>query len=252
VMIFVSMGMIYSTQQRSVWLGFGFGLTLLAIVESRMRRTAVVILGITCLGFFGGVASKFNVMEGTLFSQRQDTVEYRWVNYATLLEMSKANPVFGIGWGNWMSEWPKYIGEVPGIDAGRWADELTDGNHNTFLGLLSEVGLVGMVPYLLIFYSMYRIGLRVFLRGHGLDREFALIFLIVASSYIIDSNFHDSRSTSFSNTVLFLLFGTVAGIRVKEHSQSTARSRALGVSQSEGNGGSLQIIPRPRSLASEQ
>jgi len=161
---------------------------------------------------FGGVASKFNVMEGTLFSQRQDTVEYRWVNYATLLEMSKANPVFGIGWGNWMSEWPKYIGEVPGIDAGRWADELTDGNHNTFLGLFAEVGLVGLIPYLMIFYYMFLVGVRVYANGKGFERDFSLVFLLVMATYLFGANFSDYRSGPFFNTTLFLIFGCVAAM----------------------------------------
>src|SRR2546425_6741983 len=131
VMTFVTAGVIYTTNQRSVWLCFAFCLMLLAVVKSRMRRIAVVIAYVTCLGFFGGVASKFSITEETLFSKRQDTVDYRLVNYLTLLEMSKANPIFGVGWGNFKTEWPKYVQRVPGIDIG---PGLTDGNHNLFLG----------------------------------------------------------------------------------------------------------------------
>ena len=210
-MIFVTAGVIYSTSQRSVWLCFAFCVVLLAIVKSRMRRIACVIACAICLGFFSGVASKFNFTEGTLFSKRQETVDYRWVNYLADLEMSKANPIFGIGYGNFKTEWPKYVRPIPGVDI----EELTDGNHNTFLGLLAEVGLVGILLYLLIVSNMFRVGLRVFRRGGGLEREFALIFLLVACSYLIDANFHDTRSTQFFNTVLFILFGTVAGIEAQ-------------------------------------
>src|SRR2546426_10672185 len=212
VMTFVTAGVMYTTNQRSVWLCFGFCLVILAVVKSRMRRIAVVIACVACLGFFGGVASKFSFTEGTLFSKRQETIDYRWVNYLTLLEMSKANPIFGIGWGNFRTEWPKYVQPIPGIDIG---PGLTDGNHNTFLGLLADVGLVGILLYLLIFYEMFRIGLRVFRRGVGLEREFALIFLLVVSSYMIRANFGDYRHAQFDNTVLFLLFGTVAGIEAQ-------------------------------------
>jgi len=211
MMILITVGVIYTTSQRSVWLCLAFCLVFLAIVNSGMKQIARVIAGVICLGFFAGVASHFSFTEGTLFSKRQDTVDYRWVNYLATLEMSKANPIFGIGYGNFRREWPKYLRPIPGIDI----TELTDGNHNTFLGLLAELGLVGILPYLLIFCHMFRVGLRVFREGGGLEREFALVFLLIVSSYMIDANFGDYRGARFFNTVLFLLFGTVARIEAQ-------------------------------------
>jgi|CXWL01.1.fsa_nt_gi O-antigen ligase len=211
MMTFVSAGVIYTTNQRSVWLCFGFSLVLLAIVRSGMKRIASVIACVICLVFLSGVASHFSFTEGTLFSGRQQSIDYRWVNYLTLLEMSKDNPIFGVGYGNFKREWPQYIQQIPGIQV----ENLADGNHNTFLGLLAEVGLVGIFLYLAIFYNMFRVGLRVFREGGRLEREFALIFLLVASSYLIDANFHDMRHTQFFNTVIFLLFGTVAAVETK-------------------------------------
>jgi len=89
------------------------------------------------------------------------------------------------------------------------------GNHNTFLGLFAEIGLVGLVPYLMIFCHMFRVGLRVYGREEGLTREFSLVFLLVVTSYMIGANFSDYRSGRFHNTVLFLLFGAVARIDVQ-------------------------------------
>src|SRR5262249_36026384 len=92
--------------------------------------------------------------------------------------------------------------------------DLTDGNHHTFLGRFAEVGLVGLIPYLMIFYHMFRVGLRVYGKSEGFERGFVLVFLSVLISYIIEGNFGDHRNNPFFNTVLFLLFGTVAGIEV--------------------------------------
>ena len=82
-----------------MWLSFALCVALLATVKSRMRRIACLIACFVVLGFFGGVASKFSFTEGTLFSKRQETIDYRWVNYRADVEMIKANPIFGIGWG---------------------------------------------------------------------------------------------------------------------------------------------------------
>ena len=230
MMTFVTAGIIYTTYQRSVWLAFSFCLVVLAIVKSGMKRITMMIVGVICLVFIAGVASKFSFTEGTLFSGRQETVDYRLVNYLALLEMSKANPIFGIGYGNFKREWPQYVRPIPGIQI----EKLTDGNHNTFLGLLAEVGLVGTFLYLAIFYNMFRVGLRVFREGGGLEREFALLFLLVASSYLIDANFHDMRSTQFFNTVLFFLFGTVAAIEAKTGVGQRARSAEQSLADAPG------------------
>jgi O-antigen ligase len=230
MMTFVTAGVIYTTYQRSVWLSFSYCLVVLAIVKSGMKRIAIMIAGVICLVFITGVASKFSFTEGTLFSGRQETVEYRLVNYLTLLEMSKANPILGIGYGNFKREWPQYVRPIPGIEI----EELTDGNHNTFLGLLAEVGLVGIILYLAIFYNMFRVGLRVFREGGRLEREFALLFLLVAGSYMIDANFHDMRSTQFLNTDLFLLFGTVAAVEAKLGVGPRARSAEQSLADAPG------------------
>src|SRR5262249_48101937 len=137
---------------------------------------------------------------------------YRVVNYLTALEASKANPIFGIGYGNFVLEWRKYLRWTPETD---YIEGVTEGNHSTFLGLLAETGLVGTILYLVIFYHMYRIGYRVYRKGEEFEREFALVFLSVATSYLIGANFSDYRMSQFFNTVLFLLFGTVSRIETQ-------------------------------------
>src|SRR3989449_9457572 len=113
--------------------------------------------------------------------------------------MGMAHPIFGVGFGNFKLLWPKYFEEIdPEVR------ELDDGNHNTFLGLFAEVGLVGLIPYLMIFYYMFRVGLRVYRKGEGFEREFSLVFLLVAVIYMFGGNFSDYRSGPFFNTVLFL------------------------------------------------
>lgn len=206
---------IYTTNHRSIWLSFGVCLLILSFAKTRMRGIARGAVFFIMLVFFSSITSHFNFAQGTLFSKRQETVDYRWLNYLTTLEMSKANPILGTGYGTFKREWPNYVRPIPGNEIG----QLTDGNHNTFLGLLAEVGLVGALLYLFIIYSMVRVGIRVFRNGDEREREFALIMLAVVSAYVVDANFSDYRSTQFFNTVLFALFGCVVAI------ERTIRSR---------------------------
>jgi putative inorganic carbon (hco3(-)) transporter len=210
LMILLISVVVYATNQRAAWISFGLCLGLLAITKTGMRRVSRVFLGVAVLGFLSGVGTHFSFWEdATLFSRRQNTVSYRKVNNLTTLEMGKAHPIFGIGFGNFRHAWPQYF-RPEGSDV----RDLDDGNHNTFLGLFAETGLVGLIPYLMILYYMFRVGLRVYRQGGGLDREFALVFLLAVLVYIVGGNFSDYRSGQFFNTSLFLLFGTVAGIEV--------------------------------------
>jgi O-antigen ligase len=203
---------IYTTNQRSVWIGFGLCLILLAIIKNHMRRIALGLVGVILVGFLAGAGSRFSIWEDTtLFGRRQNTVDYRKVNLMVNLEMIKANPIYGVGFGNWKTAWPQYFRPIEGVDI----PDLSDGNHNTFLGRFAEVGLVGFVVYLLVFYHMLRIGLRVYRKSEGLEREFALVFLCMLLSYVIGANFSDYRNSPFFNTTLFLLFGTIAGIEAQ-------------------------------------
>src|SRR5262249_31635748 len=102
IMTPITAGVIYTTNQRSAWLGFCFSLVLLAIAKSKMKWVARSLMVFIFLGFLFGVASKFSAEQGTLFYKRQESINYRIVNYLTALEMIKANPIFGIGYGNFV------------------------------------------------------------------------------------------------------------------------------------------------------
>jgi putative inorganic carbon (hco3(-)) transporter len=231
-MLPVTAAAIYATTQRSVWMSWGLCLGILAIMKTKMRRDIRLILAVIILAFFSGVGNHFSFWaDQTLFSKRQQTVNYRLVNNLTTLSMGMANPIFGVGYGNFKIKWQNYF--YPIADD---VPDLTDGNHNTFLGLFAEVGLVGSIPYLLTVYYMFQVGLRVYRKSEGFERDFSLIFLLVTMSYIIGGNFSDYRHGQFCNTALFLLFGTIARMDM-QLAFSTQQSR-------EGNRGGQMRIER--------
>jgi O-antigen ligase len=209
---------IYTTNQRSAWVGFSLCLGLLALAKTKMRPLARTLVAVGVLVFLSGVAIHLSFWQSqTLFSTRQGTIDYRRVNNLTTLAMGMANPVFGVGFGNFPIEWPKYFRPIEGANV----PDLTDGNHNTFLGLFAEVGLVGLIPYLMIFSFMFRVGIRVFTHGAGFARDFSLVFLLLTVNYLFGANFSDYRSGPFQNTVLFVIFGSVAAMDLQRR-HSTA------------------------------
>jgi O-antigen ligase len=209
LLMLLTVVVIYATGTRTGWVSFGLCVACLAMTRSKMNRVARLFIVLVLLGFFGGLTTHFSFWEeATLFSRRQNTVDYRRVNDLTTLEMAKANPVFGIGFGNFRNQWREYFRPIPGTGI----RDLADGNHNTFLGIFAEVGLLGLIPYLMLFGFMVKAALRVYRGGERREREFATVFLLVVLTYVAGGTVGDYRSGPFFNTVLFLLFGTVQGI----------------------------------------
>ncbi len=212
---------IYGANQRAAWVGFALCMGVLAVIKTPMARAAQMLVAVGLLVVLSGAATHLSFWEDkTLFAKRQQTVRERWVNNLTTFDMGMANPIFGVGYGNFKTEWPKYFHNI-------YDDvvDLTDGNHHTFLGLFSEVGLVGLIPFLLVLYHLFRMGLRVYRRAEGFEREFALVFLLAATCYVIGANFSDYRNARFCNTALFLLGGTIAGIEA--HMRVSARGSKI-------------------------
>src|SRR5207302_6716481 len=74
MMTFVTAGVIYTTNTRSVWLSLAFCILCLAGVKSGMTRIARRVAGVICLVFLSGVASHFSFAEGRLSAKRQETI----------------------------------------------------------------------------------------------------------------------------------------------------------------------------------
>lgn len=211
-MLLISAGVIYTTNQRSAWVSFGMCLFVLAVTRTALKSVARVLLGVILLAFVLGVGSHFSLWETTLFSKRQETVDYRKANFETALEMGMANPIFGIGYGNFSTEWLKYFRPQEGVGI----RDLKDGNHNTFLGIFSELGLVGLIPYCLMIYFMCGLGVRAYNNQVGFDKSFAMVACLILLTYVISGNFSDHRVKPFYNSTLFLVFGCIAAMNLPE------------------------------------
>src|SRR5262249_54416994 len=125
VMMVLTAVTIYSANQRAAWMGLALCLGLLAMSRTKMRLSARGLVSVGLLVLLSGLASHLSIWERSLFEKRQQTVHERYVNNLTTLDMGLANPIFGIGYGNFKTEWPKYFHHNIYDDV----VDLTDGNH---------------------------------------------------------------------------------------------------------------------------
>lgn len=201
---------VYLTQTRGVWLGFGLALGLALLSRTPMKKLAKGLMAVMILGFITGGASKFSLYQGTLFSKRAETVDYRWANYMVELSMFRDNPIFGIGYGNFTKKWQEYFG---GAESELTAD-LADGNNTTLLGILAEMGLVGISLYVGILASAWLICVSTYRRLKGDDQDFERSVVVVVfgslMAFLLMGITTDLRFHEFFNSVLFFMLGTLS------------------------------------------
>lgn len=213
LLIILNIFALYFTYTRGPWLGFTVSLIILILLRSTMRKIIPLIVVLIFLGFISGSASKFSFFEDTLFSKRQNTVDYRMDNFSIALNMAKQNPLFGVGYGRFNSEWENYVTHNKYISPKDF-----DGNHNTFLGLLAEIGLVGFIFYLTIFYYLSRMCVAIYMKldkTNVIDKSFVVLVLAMVASYFVTAQFVDIRFQQFQSTIMFLFFGIAASLYSK-------------------------------------
>jgi O-antigen ligase len=207
-LIFLSGACVYFTSTRTVWLGF-FALLLIFYFSRTDLRKPARVVGLCFLAVaLSGVASKLSLYKRSLFSQRQESVEYRRINLQAGLRVFPQHPLFGIGYGGFaklMNENESYLGLEE--------KTLTAGNENTWLGILVDLGLIGLVPYVMIFALFIRSDIRVVRRyegKEGLARPFATVALAMMVYTVINASTGDLRFHLYDPCLAFLVQGIAA------------------------------------------
>jgi len=150
-----------------------------------------------------GVASKFSLYQKSLFSRRQETVEYRRINFQAGLKAFSEHPFFGIGYGGFAKRMRE--GSL-GFDE----KTLGSGNENTWLGIAVDMGLIGLLPYVMIFALLIRSNIQILRRYDGEEqfaRPLATVALAMIIYTLINATTGDLRFHLYDPCLAFLVQG---------------------------------------------
>jgi O-antigen ligase len=206
----LSLVAVYYTYTRGPWLGLALVLGVFLFCRTRLRSTARTIMIVLSISALIGIGSKFSLTQGTLFSQRQNTVEDRMVSYLTTIKILEAHPILGIGFGRFGQVWDDYYAEVGSQEFGGF-----DGSHNTFLTMAAEGGIFTLLLYIAMLCSLTLMCQGMYQRipeAQALERCFVLMVIGIAAMYALTGFFSDLRWNLLQNDLMFLLFGLVAGM----------------------------------------
>jgi len=201
---------IYLTETRGVWIAFAVVVATSFAMRTGHRRVSAVVVVVLCLAFVIGIGSKFSLSDQTLFTRRQQTVDYRLDNYDIAWTAFKANPIFGLGIGNLAKQWSHYTG--PG--SSRLGEGLADGNHSTLLGILAELGLAGAIPFVASIVASVVVCLKInrHLNQEKMDDERRLLVVAIGAleTFVVLGLTNDLRTTPTVNICAFWFIGMIA------------------------------------------
>ncbi|MBN1942309.1 MAG: O-antigen ligase family protein [Phycisphaerae bacterium] len=120
-------------------------------------------------------------------------------------------PLLGVGFGHFVDKqqsMPRDPGELSGEPTGVLVQ------HNLFLNMLAETGVIGLVLTILVFLLLwkqsYQLYKKIPLDAHGdVSRDFVVLFWLVLVNYLTDGMFRDPLWDAFSNALLWSLAGLV-------------------------------------------
>jgi hypothetical protein len=199
---------IFWTQTRSVWLAMALG----AIIWiGRSRRGLSRLVGVSLISVLVIVGVSYN-WRGIASPRREvggvTAVEPIYVRLGLVLvtwDMVKDYPLFGVGFGHFRDHAPRYA-HNPNSPYYVFSQGALE--HNNFLSVLAECGVVGLILYVWVLIALVRASFRLYRRlplvGGGLiSRDLVVLYWILCVDYLADAMFRETTVSPFANTLFF-------------------------------------------------
>jgi len=202
---------IFFTYTRAAWLGFIISIFIVALFCPRLRKIfslAIFITVVIVILNWSNVMSKDRTAGGiTAIGPIGDRIHL----YAASLRMFLDRPIFGFGFNTFQKFSPEYfhkIRGVPFVGVGL-------GQHDTLVSILVELGLVGLIPLLLIFFNIFQHSIRLFHHlpsNTFLGKGLVAIFWGASIVFIVNMQFIQMRFFLVPNSLFFLFAGIIVGL----------------------------------------
>ncbi len=205
---------VFFTYTRSVYLGFFMAMLGLAIFSRKMKIYAIVIITMIILGILANWSNIKTEKREVGGLATKHTVQSRLVLYQASLSMFLDHPFRGVGFKRFQEKALPYIRRVRTTFLGyreSWMGKNLN-MHNHFLNTLNEVGLMGFIPLVLVYYFIFKILIPARRRPTpAYDSDFVVAVWAIFAQYISNAMFMEPRFFEFMNVFPFMMAGIVIG-----------------------------------------
>ena len=208
---------IYCTYTRSAWMGAALGVVIAvaAITPPRLRFAALASMllgGVLVLGATWQNVLAFKRDRDVSAEDTAESAKLRPILAVVAWHMFLDRPLLGCGFGQYVQESPAYL-----------SDRSTDFplekarpyvQHNAFLALLTETGLVGAGLFLALLASWTHTAWRLARSKASTPsaRQLGLLFLVLMGAYLPNAMFQDVSIIPGVNMLLFFFGGAVSAL----------------------------------------
>jgi O-antigen ligase len=209
---------VYATLTRSAWLGGALGLFLVVFL-AMPRRIRPWLLAAALLGATAVVGTQWDRLaafkrDRSLSAwQTAESARLRPILAMAAWKMFLDRPLFGCGFGHYLDQQAYYLADrnvaLPLERARGYAQ------HSVWLSLLTETGLVGMTLFTLLVITWLRNAAGLW-RTTGAPlwmRQGALVFLVLATNYLVNGMFQDVSIIPGVHLIVFFLAGVAANLQ---------------------------------------
>ena len=205
---------IYLSYTRSVWIGTALGLMIVLGLTLQGQWRPLVLGSLVAAGLLLAVTRMDNLLSFEREYKAQYTrqsVDLRGSFAYVSWQMFLARPLLGAGFNTFPEA------KLPYLADRSTALELEAirpySHHSTYLSLLTEAGLAGLVLFLavLALWSLDAYRLIADPQSPPWARSHAVLFLGAMGVYIVQAFFHELSYTPIDNSLLFLLAGVTVG-----------------------------------------
>lgn len=216
------------TLTRSVWLGAGCALVgMCAMIAPKQHRVRVVfafgLLGMVLFAAKGSSMSKFKRDKEVSAEVMAESAKLRPILAAYAYEIFCDYPFTGVGFGQYGERNIEYLTrrsfDLPMEKAKMYVQ------HNIFLSLLAETGLMGLVAFVFVLLHWILDGWAVWHASQRplWQRQCGLFSLLLLAAYLPNGMFHELSLIPMLNMLVFFFAGLSRGQLQSENSNLNRR-----------------------------
>ncbi len=208
---------VYSTFTRSSWMGAALGLLVVAVLSTPRRWRMPVAGSVVMATVLGAAVSWEHIVafkrdKDLSAEEMAESAKLRPILAVVAWHMFLDRPLLGCGYGQYAQESPAYLSErsteLPLEKARPYLQ------HNAFLALLTETGLLGMGLFIGLLATWSRTAWQLWCTASAplWVRQMGLLFLAFLGVYLPNAMFQDASMITMVNMLLFFLAGAMCSL----------------------------------------
>lgn len=219
LLVAITPAAVFIILSRSVYTGFAISLIVLLAFSKKLKVYAMVILVATALAVMANWSNVKSEKREAGGLATAETARSRLVLLQASFMMFADHPFSGVGFHEFEEHSLPYIRRVRTTLLG--AREAWQGKHlkqhNHFLNMMTELGLMGLLPELLMFYFLLRMLYKArSVHDGALDNDFIVVVWAIMAEYLTNAMFMEPRFYEFMNVLPFFMAGIVVGSYQRE------------------------------------